>query len=1287
MIQLPDLTIAKSHEGDFAQGQDGAQYTITVTNSGTGLTSGTVTVTDTLPVGLTATGLSGTGWTCTLGTLTCTRTDVLTAGASYPSITLTVDVSTSAPASVTNTAAVSGGSDVNTSNNTASDPTTVLSAPDLTITKSHTGNFRQGQVGAAYTLRVRNSGAQDTIGTVSVTDTLPAGLTATAIGGDGWACVLATLTCTREDLLGPNTDYPDITLVVTVAADAPASLTNTVAVSGGGEMSTGNNTASDPTTVEQVADLTVSKSHTGDFTQDQTGATYTLTVSNGGPGPTVGQVTVTDTLPAEMTATAMTGTGWSCTVGTLTCTRSDVLAAGSSYPAITLTVTVSSTAPPSLTNQVGVAGGGELNTANNTASDETTVIQRPDLQITKTPVGEFRQGAQGEYTLTVTNHGTGLTNGTITVADTLPAGLTLVSLEGTGWTCTESTLTCTRSEVLAAGDSYPVITMVVQVAVNAAASVTNEATVAGGGDVDVTNNSASAVTPITQMPNLAVVKTAASPFHQGQTDAAFTITVENAGSAVTSGTVTLIETLPASLTAVALSGDGWTCDLSTLTCTRNDALAAGSAYPAITLTVEVAADAPGTVTSVSTVAGGGDITEANNTASETTTVLAAPDLRLTKIPVGTFTQGQQNAAFTLTVENIGAGPTYKPVTLTDTLPEGLTAVSLAGTGWICTLAPLSCERADELAAGTAYPDIMLTVRVGDDAPASLTNSAGVAGGGDITPANNADTATAAVTQLADLTVAKTHRANFLKGQRNAEYTIIVSNVGRGPTSGQVIVTDDLPAAAFEAASISGAGWTCDLATVACTRSDALAPGASYPDIVLQVNVKGNAPAEATNVARVTGGGQIILTNDQAADLTRIVPPVELPWVRINPPVRETRESSIEISGSGKANAQVVVNGISVQSSAIGNWRLTVPLQEGPNQITATLETQSASVTVTRKSTPPSLTLVASATVTEQATVDLVAGSQEQNVTITIMGQNGTRLTAPLAFGPNTFTATATDSLGNEATASVTVVRTMIPLLDQLPAQVTKAELVVTGRALAGTPVTLLVNGTAQSTATAEADGLFVLPGTLAVGMNRIAVKGLGDVLSAEERVIYVPAAAPLKDVPGHWASTAIERLVEKGVVRGYEDATFRPGAQVSRVEFAVMMARLLELQMGDSSLSFTDGGDIPAWGAEQVSAAVRAGLITGRADGTFDPNAPVTRAEVAIMLIRAMRYAGLTAAPGNASFADGGEIPTWALEQVLAAAEAGLITGYQDGTFRAGNTATRAEAVTMMTRLLDLLSR
>jgi uncharacterized repeat protein (TIGR01451 family) len=137
---VPDLTVTKTHAGGFMQGQAGATYGVTANNAGTGPTSGLVTVVDTLPTGLTATALSGTGWSCTLGTLTCTRSDALAAATSYPAITVTVAVASNAPATVTNQATVSGGGETNTANDVASDPTAIAATTlAVTVTKTHAG--------------------------------------------------------------------------------------------------------------------------------------------------------------------------------------------------------------------------------------------------------------------------------------------------------------------------------------------------------------------------------------------------------------------------------------------------------------------------------------------------------------------------------------------------------------------------------------------------------------------------------------------------------------------------------------------------------------------------------------------------------------------------------------------------------------------------------------------------------------------------------------------------------------------------------------------------------------------------------------------------------------------------------------------------------------------------------------------------------------------------------------------------------------------------------------------
>ncbi len=867
-VNSSDLTIAKSHTGNFTQGQTGATYSIAVTNSGNGPTSGTVTVTDTLPTGLTATAISGTGWSCVLGTLTCTRSDVLAAGSSYPGITLTVTVASDAASSVTNSVAVSGGSEINTANDTDTDPTTI-NQPDLTIAKSHTGNFQQGQTGATYSITVTNSGTAPTSGTVTVTDTLPTGLTATAISGTGWTCVLGTLTCTRSDALGVSASYPVITVTVDVGSNAASSVTNTATVSGGSESNTGNDTDTDVTTVTQMPDLTVNKSHSGNFSQGQTGATYSIVVTNSGSATTSGTVTVTDTLPTGLTATAISGTGWTCALATLSCTRSTTRGAGASFPTITVTVNVAANAPASVTNSVTVSGGGEINTSNNTDTDPTTVVQ-PDLTVSKTHSGNFTQGQTGAtYSITVTNSGTASTNGTtVSVADTLPTGLTATAISGTGWTCVLGTLTCTRTTVLTAGSSYPAITLTVNVANNAPASVTNSVTVSGGGQTNTANDTATDPTTVNQFADLTIAKSHSGNFAQGQTGATYSITVTNSGLAATTAAVSVTDTLPSGLTATAISGTGWSCVLGTLTCTRSDVLAAGASYPAITLTVNVANNAASSVTNSVAVSGGGEIITTNDSATDPTTVTQLADMTVSKSHSGNFSQGQTGATYSITATNSGFAATSATVTVTDTLPAGLTATAISGTGWTCVLATLTCTRSDALAAGSSYPVITLTVNVANNAASSVTNSVSVAGGGQSNTSNDSATDPTTITQLPDLTIAKSHTGNFTQGQTGATYTLTATNSGSAATSGTVTVTDTLPAG-LTATAISGTGWTCVLATLTCTRSNALPAGASYPAITVTVNVANNAAASVTNSASVSGGGQTNTANDTANDPTTI----------------------------------------------------------------------------------------------------------------------------------------------------------------------------------------------------------------------------------------------------------------------------------------------------------------------------------------------------------------------------------------------------------------------------------
>jgi uncharacterized repeat protein (TIGR01451 family) len=414
----------------------------------------------------------------------------------------------------------------------------VAAAPLLTIAKTHTGSFCQGQTGASYWVTVSNAAlAGPTTGTVSVTDITPAGLTLVSMSGSGWAC--SGNTCSRSDTLSPGSSYPAITVTVNVASNAPAQVSSEATVCGG---SSAPANACDTTTIVQSPVLSVSEVHSGNFTQGQTGAAYTVTVSNAATaGPTSGTVTLSEALPTGLTLVSMSGAGWSCNGAT--CTRSDVLSAGARYPAITVTVNVAADAGTPLAAQASVSGGGS---ALASTTDNTIVVPTatPVVSITSAHSGNFSQGQAGAvYLVTVSNQiATGPTSGIVSVTDAPPAGITLVSMSGAGWTCIG--ITCTRSDVLNPGSNYPPIIMTVNVGPAASAQVTNTPTVSGGGDPapshstsDVTN-----INPITDVSGL--VKVTQTGFGVNRSTKLWnaTMTVANTSGAAIKGPIQVILT-------------------------------------------------------------------------------------------------------------------------------------------------------------------------------------------------------------------------------------------------------------------------------------------------------------------------------------------------------------------------------------------------------------------------------------------------------------------------------------------------------------------------------------------------------------------------------------------------------------------------------------------------------------------------------------------------------------------------------------------------------------------------
>lgn len=167
--------------------------------------------------------------------------------------------------------------------------------------------------------------------------------------------------------------------------------------------------------------------------------------------------------------------------------------------------------------------------------------------------------------------------------------------------------------------------------------------------------------------------------------------------------------------------------------------------------------------------------------------------------------------------------------------------------------------------------------------------------------------------------------------------------------------------------------------------------------------------------------------------------------------------------------------------------------------------------------------------------------------------------------------------------------------------------------------------------------------------------------------------------PSAEVSGKLETVDHFAYVSGYPDGTVRPEANITREETAMMFYRLLTATYRASVESKTNNfSDVAAdrWSNDAISTLVNAGILSGYPDGTFNPSAPITRAEFATLVARIVGV-DETAAQ---SFTDlGGH---WAEKYVATAVKLGWIAGYDDGTFRPDGKITRAEAMTLVNRIL-----
>ena len=597
VVTSSDLSIAQTAPPSLLHGQNGT-WTLTVTNGPTPVTN--VSVTDTFAnasfVSATSVGActpSGSTVTCAIGSL-----------AANQSVNVSLILNASSLVTIANGASVTATEfDPNTANNnTGNANTTVLPAADLSIANTASGNPVNAGSPLSFVLNVSNAGPDATSGTITVTNTVPSGVTGATGAGTGWTCGAqsgSTITCTSTTSIPSSSAATPLAISMTAPANGPA--VDTAAVSATtGDPNTGNNSASASVTITPSADLSVVKTGPASIIAGQSIA-YNVVVTNNGPS-SAATVTVADPTPAGLTFVSNSGgcaTAYPCNLGTM---------ASGQVITITSTYTVSPGATGSITNTASVSSTTtDTVPSNNSNSTTATVNASADLLITKSGPASSTAGSTLIYTITVTNNGSS-DAGSVTVTDATPASTTFVSNTGactTAFPCALGTLTAGQSKTITS--SFTVSPAFTGTSISNTANVTSTTS-----DPLLPNNSATATTSFGANADLSVTKSGPASAASGSS-VSYTITITNNGPDAALN-VTLTDPTPLGLSFTSATGacpGGFPCGIGTL---------ASGQSASTTATYTVTATS-GSVTNTAQVSSAiADTNNTNDSSSATTTI-------------------------------------------------------------------------------------------------------------------------------------------------------------------------------------------------------------------------------------------------------------------------------------------------------------------------------------------------------------------------------------------------------------------------------------------------------------------------------------------------------------------------------------------------------------------------------------------------------------------------------------------------------------------------------------------
>ncbi len=711
-----------------------------------------------------------------------------------------------------------------------------------------------------YTVRVDNNGPDGATG-VTLSNTIPPGSTYVGVTPTQGSCSQAAgvVSCT----LGNLAFLAQATVTIQVILPTPGVWTNSASTTSAvSDPNLTNNASIEDTTAQNASNMAATATDGPDPVAAGAAYSYTVTATNNGPtnlGATDTQ-TIWFVVPVGSCITsAPTGSGWSCTVSpsasypvcsngssaSIDCVRTGALATGASAPVLTIpaVANIGGSITAAFHVESSLPDGDE---SDNTVEATTTVIGGySDVSITKTrSPTTVTVGTNVTYTLTPRHLG-GEQPGTlapnlITVTDTLDAGLTFVSVAGTGWTCDTTglpTIVCTRPGPWTGGNftDMPAITIVATV--NTAGTIPNTATIGiPEQDPNPSNNTSSVNVTGTNNADLRMTKTASiNPVIPGQAFS-YALTVRNLGNAAVQAgqTITATDTLPAGVELTAApTGTGWTCTPDgtatypiagpvAISCTRSGPLASSTNAPVITVPARLPAAGSALNTACVALTGSGPTDSASGNDCAGVTVVASVAQADLQVVSKTASPNPVNAGedltYTISVINNGPDPATN-VVVTDSLAS-LIAVggfrSATPSQGTCTpsgvtngaTVNLSCNLGT--LADDATATVTVVVRPSRATTGSRTNTATITSNdvGDPNRTNNSASVTSTVTAIVDIQALKTATPSPV--QAGAPLLFVVTARNNGPsTASNVVATDTLPAnAAFISLGPVTGGGSC-----------------------------------------------------------------------------------------------------------------------------------------------------------------------------------------------------------------------------------------------------------------------------------------------------------------------------------------------------------------------------------------------------------------------------------------------------------------------------------------------